>query len=353
MRKRVLIYPYNDEVNYILKYSEMLYDLEIKSLISPCGWYESNKKYDVGKKSILVEDNYNDFIEKDCDVVWFVDSKYNLDFEKYYLEEIKLAIENSKEIIISQELEDKLKKYNLSIERNRFKPSIIENKPEITETLVEINTPIICICSIFRSLSKFDIQLSMRKEFIKRNIKISQVGSRNDANLFGFHSIPKFMYSSEYTDSEKIILFNRFIKNIEVEENPEIIVIGIPGELSSVSNNFVVGFGLLALKLFLAISTDIAIVSLPYAEYKEKELEGICNYLKMRFGIDVDFINIVKKRFLIEESETEQDFVYLTLDNKNIKTNEYTYDLSELKEMERLIDNCLIKLESYGDLNLI
>lgn len=103
----------------------------------------------------------------------------------------------------------------------------------------------------------------------------------------------------------------------------------------------------------MAISTDIAIVSLPYAEYKEEELEGICNYLKMRFGIDVDFINIAKKRFLIEESETEQDFVYLTLDNKNIKTNEYTYDLSELKEMERLIDNCLIKLESYGDLNLI
>ena len=65
--------------------------------------------------------------------------------------------------------------------------------------------------------------------------KVCVVSSRTNAELFGIHSFPEFMLQHNLDESSKIINFNHYIKELEVSEKPEIIIIGVPGGIMPVS----------------------------------------------------------------------------------------------------------------------
>ncbi len=100
----------------------------------------------------------------------------------------------------------------------------------------EIKTPVIFVMGVGENAHKFEIQLSVRENLFNMGYKVSQVGSRNYCEMFNFHSFPEFMYSNMYSETEKIKLFNNFIKNIENQENPDVIIIGIPGTIMRINN---------------------------------------------------------------------------------------------------------------------
>ena len=66
---------------------------------------------------------------------------------------------------------------------------------------------------------------------LKENYKVSLISSRQFGNTENIHAFPGFMNGNGLNESEKIICYNQYLKYIEENEKPEVIVVGIPGEL--------------------------------------------------------------------------------------------------------------------------
>lgn len=101
----------------------------------------------------------------------------------------------------------------------------------------------------------------------EKNYEVSLISSRQFGNAENIHAFPEFMNGNSLNESEKIICYNQYLKNIEENEKPEVIVVGIP-----------------AYKILNAVDPDFTILSL----YKEEYFEEMNNLLHCRYNVDAD-----------------------------------------------------------------
>lgn len=155
--------------------------------------------------------------------------------------------------------------------------------------ILTINTPILVVNGISERCDKFQVQLEIRKQLKQDGYRVSQIGSRQDANIFGMYSYPNFMFDNEYSESQKIIGFNRMVYEIERKEKPDIIIIGIPGGTMKFSNGFTNNFGIQAYLVSNALLVDYCIHCINYIEKEVHYYQMINDTCKYRFGYSVDY----------------------------------------------------------------
>ena len=86
----------------------------------------------------------------------------------------------------------------------------------------------------------------------------------------------------------KIILYNHFIKKIEEEEKPEVIIIGIPGEIMPISKVQPGHFGIHAFQILNAVNPDFLIMSLYGNEISGKYVKELKQIMKYKFVANID-----------------------------------------------------------------
>lgn len=102
------------------------------------------------------------------------------------------------------------------------------------------------------------------------------------------YNFPGFMNGNGLNESEKIICYNQYLKYIEENEKPEVIVVGIPGELLPLTKQKPGNFGIIAYEILNAVDPDFTILSLYKDEYKEEYFEEMNNLLHYRYNVDAD-----------------------------------------------------------------
>lgn len=355
--KKAMIYPFGRESEFIVEHNELLQELNPICLVGLKGWDKGQREYCVNNDKIpLVYDFEKAIDDYASEVVWFVDFSTHLDFKTEYLPFIKLACEKEKKIILSKNLNDMAKDYitDLPIKFYRSYETKMDKKKN-GEFLKPINTPIVYICSLYRDLCEFDFQLMVRKELKKRNVSFIQIGTKDVSKEFGFFDVPWFMVDDNVSDKEKTLMFNRYIKELEETERPELIIIGVPGEMCAVSENYVAGFGYLARDYFYAVKPDVVGMLLPYDLYLESDLHYISEMVRNRFGVPVDVFCRTNKHMQLSDTELEQKCIYLTVNKNDMKENpskENIYDL-EKEQVSKLVSAILNKLKSYGSVDSI
>ena len=96
------------------------------------------------------------------------------------------------------------------------------------------------------------------------------------------------------TENENLLLreicynINFFVGYIEENEKPEVIVVGIPGELLPLTKQKPGNFGIIAYEILNAVDPDFTILSLYKDEYKEEYFEEMNNLLHYRYNVDAD-----------------------------------------------------------------
>lgn len=351
-RERVLIYPYDYEMTPVIRHCELVQDYEITRLISPKGWGLHGKDagtadggYSLG---ITVESNFESNLAH-CDTVWFTESTKYLDYEEYVAPKINSSIKAGKNIITTAHFQEEI--LNEIREKCKAKGTVLRSFPTPEEdielkssSLYKINTPIVLIAGIAERTNKFELQLSIRDYFLQKGYRVSQVGSRSYSELFGFHSMPDFMYAGTLNRSEvtKVFLFNQYIKNIEVTERPDVIIIGIPGGTMAYNAQHSNGFGILAFEIAQAIQPDAVVYSILYEKYTTEYFEKIANFAEYRFGFEIDLFNLTNQRLDLVESDFVKRLVYLTVDSKFIDKQKHEFS----KEIRWPICNVLNQEDS-------
>ena len=334
----VLIYPFGKESEYWIKFTNLLDNLQPVCLVALQGWDDRKVFIDNDKESIPFSFEFEKSIVKyNPEFIFFADFRFPLDFEIYYLPYIKMAIRYNKKILFGENLKYMLRKKYPTILRYEYtEKSFMNTKMEIPNSLMQINTPVIFISSMFGGLGKFEIQLKLRKAFLERNINLMQIGTKEESQYYGFYPMPEFMKNHENSEKDKILLFNRYLKKLEEVKKPDIILIGIPGELYAPSEKYIANLGITAYEIFLSVMPDILLVLLPYAEYREEDYESIRKSIIQKYGVNPDYLIPTNLRLQLDETETYQKERYLTIVEPD---NEEDADLYESNYIEKITDD--------------
>ena len=222
----------------------------------------------------------------------------------------------------------------------------------------DINTPVIAVLGAYQDTDKYEIQLALRNELLEKGYQVSSISSRRDSSILGLHPFPEFMYVNTINEADKIVRYNHYIKQIELTENPEVIIIGVPGGAIPFDQYNHNNFGILTYEISRAVNCDCGIMALPYFSLQvDNNYDKIAKEIYNRFRISIDYFHISA----ITEDITQDSFVksFITLDRtfirKKIGTFGYdnVYDFTDRTTITEIADKIIDQLsENCSDLPL-
>ncbi len=363
--EKMIVYPYNDEqFSPVLRHPLFLKDFDISCLVSPKGWTNENVN-----GSLNITCDFDSALEY-CDTVLISESGALLDFEKSIMPKIMHSIAQGKNIICTMPLHNEpFKLINRKCESQGvyFKYFNYPEEYKVQEIyergkfLYDISKPVIFVFGSGERTNKFEIQLSLRENIMNMGYKISQMGTRGYCELLGFHSMPSFMFDNSVSETDRIILFNHYVKNVEMKESPDVIIIGVPGAIMALNNNINNGFGILAYEMCLAVTPDSSVLSYYYEDYNEEYFSDFVNMFKYKFECQLDCFNLSNIKIDWQSSRFRNKMDYLSFDSKFIDEKKKKYksirtpvfnvlNYDDAKNMAELI---IKKLCEYGETECI
>lgn len=328
--EQIAIYPYNDAYAPVVRHQNLMHGMRIASLISPKGWGYNGECIKTDDAELIVSDNFAAEIGK-CSAVWFVDDAF-VPLPKVLLEDkLREALKQNKKILFTRSLkadEEDVKSLIPDAKEIKFE---IEDYfwEEHSKTCYNINTPVIFVLGLTENTDKFEVQLALREQLLQKGYNISSVSSRRDSAILGMHPLPSFLFDGGTCETEKILSYNHLIKQIELRESPEIIIIGIPGGAFPFSNNKHNYFGITAYEISNAVTCDCAIFCSPYLDYSVDldSFPRISNEAYGKFGFSIDYFHIAARTFdYFYEQPHEENFNWVTLDTAFVDAKIKTYD---------------------------
>lgn len=158
--------------------------------------------------------------------------------------------------------------------------------------LHNFDMPIVSIAGVGPYVQKFQVGLKLKNDFEGAGYKTLYISSRREGVLFGARIFPEFLFKNGMSFSEKIYGINHYIEKLCQEEQPDVILISVPGETMELSQKHKLDFGYLASIIFSAIKPDVSILNLYNLKYTDEFLEEQTNYCKYRFGTILDLFYV-------------------------------------------------------------
>lgn len=366
--KKIALYPYDISNLHLLLYKDLLHGVPAGDFLclTPKGWgYEQE---DAGFKigihtGITVKSCFEEGIEE-ADLLVITESILPIPYEEI-LGKTEDALRKNKEVMV-------LRKFHLDEERQLWEKAeacnnlrvYFGNKVEAPKeiepenaSMEEIPVPVIMVIGAGERCCKFDIQLELRNTLLKNGYSITQIGTRNYCEIFGFHSFPQFMLdNSTYKESEKVIGFYNYMQSLYKKENPDVFIIGVPGGAFPFDKEFHNQFGITHFLVSHAVLPDYVIFSTLYIDSLPEYLSQARIQLKNRYGYDVDQVFISNYALDYATSKSDQALTYITCKTPSIKEKtrgqkvRNIYDSQDKKDsMGQLIDT----LQEYADLTII
>jgi len=126
----------------------------------------------------------------------------------------------------------------------------------------------------------------------------------------------------------KILLFNRYVKRLEVAEKPDIIILGVPGAVQNLSEKFTMGFAVTPYLTFNAVLVDYLILC-SFFEISEDFFCKISTMCEYKFGCPVDCFHI--SDVIVDMMSSEEKKIIIT----KVLNRDFTKQkLAELKDAE-------------------
>lgn len=236
--------------------------------------------------------------------------------------------------------------YNKSI---IYEPSDID----VHKRLFSIKTPIIFVLGMYEYTDKMSILLYIHSFLHKAGYSVKTVLTKE--NAIGFNnciSFPHEMLENNLSDTDKIIFFNHFIRKVEINGNPDVIVIGIPGEILPLNEKHYGHYGLMPFLIGTAIKADYAILNV-FGNFCNGEFIQMLNDVcKNRYLIDINAVSISSMVLDLTSLNTDELEVYRFLDSDVVLNDKFFYKRVNINK-HSLGEEIINTLSDYGDYNTI
>ena len=348
-----LVYPYHSSDGWIFKQN---FNKRILSSVKAVLSSED-------KLACMNEDKFievNDFKEemKKSAGLWIRQSREDADFYKGILPKVNYAVKNGKQIfcsrILKREEEEELRSL---VPKCQWIGDICkETEYTVKNTVFVIYIPVVLFTGVTKKINKLQQVLCIQRELQNKGYRAVVFSDAKEAELFcNCHWLSMFS-SKEKTNSEKIILANHYVKQIEIDENPEVILIGMMEGTSTLGNECVEDFGVGVYSITQGVQPDCTVLNVMYGDYNQDELEQLGKEVSNITGGDVDFYNITGKVIDSVGTENTNEICTIELDKELIKKEIKRFNKAnvfyteEESENERLANAIVDKLADYADI---
>ena len=227
-----IVFPFNKEMHSIARYEDLLnfnvidyYDIKYSGKV---GKSVEELQSITGNKKIIK--NYlNIDWDSDFDTVILghsteISNLLKMNFDTYFLQKCvkhKKNLFSCKSLINKPEEISKINYYSPD-----FNGSFVCKEERVRKMNV-IGRPILGVVGTGSIQGKFTIQLELRKELIKRNVKVGQLGTEPTSLLFNMDEVYAMGHESSINISgfDAIYVINQMLRRIEQKE-PDIIIFG-------------------------------------------------------------------------------------------------------------------------------
>ena len=344
------IFPFHQECEPILRYRHLLQ--RQAKFFAPESWGYGNRGPDFSCVLTMEAFEQDDF--KDLLIPQFPLLERN---EPFFLRSILQKIPHLQTVLCDAAFsEDSMREIGRACAQNgcTFRSTLDQSVPPMVEGegLLPLQTPVITIAGMWQDTDKLEASLCLRDILLREGYNVAQIGSRAYCELFRFHSFPSFMFEDR-SDCNKILQFNRFVHDIEREEQPDVILITVPGCINNYNDDFTNSFGLLAYDVMKAVKPDFLLLCTfftPNADMLFSLLSETCLY---RFGRRVDYFHMSRQYIDIAASREAHKVVLkraqpeMVLEELQKNQGVYTMQIGHLQSQdsrERLRDVLFDKL---------
>lgn len=366
MKQRVAIYPFDHEFLPLVRNNPQEDLWQFTHLISPAGWGFTGK--DAGELDqdsevgITISDNFEEALHY-VDTVIFTQSINAIDKEKDILPKLEMAIKNKKNISCTVSLSSEEYGYYQSMcasegcsfsyhNNNLFNKDEMKGFLQQDLVLHDVSSSVVMVFGITNNMGKLDSQFALQEFFKKQGYKTSLVSSKSYGSFFNAHPSPGFLFSNDFTESEKVVLFNQYIKHIERMEKPDVIIIGVPGGLLPLKKQDTVNFGILPFIITRGAQPDASIVCTYAERYSKRYFEELTPTLDNRFsmGLVGYLINNITIDFSLTSPSDLPRFIHINEELVSRRIPDEVKDVVFSKgEQEQLFTQLLTKLHDYGE----
>ena len=315
MYKKVAIFPVNHETVALVRYA-YIGKFEPIALVAPelsilDG--EDISKLDGGSPSnIILCSNYTQGIQN-CEAVIFLGHTD----EEVYKELMLVAKAHNREIWTPGFAQENIKREVTTLASDG---DISLANDLIPQKLLNIDTPIISIYGIGYNCGILHTEFLARDFFMGNGYKVLQIGSVDYSQYLGCVAFPSFIFDSNLNYTEKAIKFNRFIFDLEKEQNPDVIIIGTPNPIMKYSDDVLNGLGIVPFIIQNSIKSDIGIVNLYYSKYDFEYIEMISQLTRFRFNIPFRYFGLSNVN-AHKNQDMDGKMEYLHLETSFVKSN--------------------------------
>lgn len=319
--KNASVYPYSFEFTPLLRYKPDLWQ-NIK-LFSPNAWgltQHDAAEADGGAELGIIVNPYLDSIYESESLV-IPEYKENNDVNEVVQNLVQQFIKMDKDIyyfsrnfnILPQEAR-KYKKLFFS----QILSDCLACSPD--KGIERVEVPIIIVCGLLQDINKFDVQLAVHRFLSNRDKKVSCITSKSYASILGFYTYPDFVNNNSISWYDRTLMFNSYVKQIEAEDNPDAIVIEIPGGIMAYSDGIHNGFGFFSNMVFNAITPDYTCLCLPFTNITNEYLELLKKIVYYRFNTMVDSFCISNRGIDTKPYIKDTDVNPIVMDYSTLET---------------------------------
>lgn len=302
--KKAAVYPYNPEFTAVVRYLEKLNPMfQIVRLVVPYGFRCDGKDagilYNKPEMGITVTENIEEALNT-CDCLIVADGSYSDRFSKIIIKNIESAIEKGKEVICTWILnEEELASLKEKSQYNGvpflYCPEHLDIEkyiPNMAKKLYSPQVPVIFVGEAISGLDAFEITLGITYYLRQEGYKVLTLTEKPWCGLLNTASIPDFMLKYEKDDNHKIYAFNQLLKQLEQKENPDVILIQLPGAIMKYNDRLTAGFGIMPYFISLAVQGDYMVFCSQFERMDLASYKMLSEGFEHRIGVGIDILHI-------------------------------------------------------------
>lgn len=355
MREKICVFPFDEE---FIPFLNMVKE-KVRSNNITCytvkGNYYYNKEVTLPNGEVIKVYDIKCCFDSDFDIFLLTETNIDVDFNTEILPVMKRANDLHKEIrvrrFLSKEELDLCKELGIKMSLMQFDE--IEIDKQMTERIFPIKTPIIFVFGIFENTDKLYTELYIHQYFKDKGIQIKSILSRiNGMEINDCYSFPEFILNNKYSDNQKIIMFNHYIRRMELKMNPDVILVGIPGEIMPLDEKHFGHFGITPYLISNAVKCDYAVLQAFNNLCDKTYINGLKEICNSKFAIEIDAC-CISHTVLDFSSLRDAEIKFYNSSSKPINAEiEYYFDFKN-GFGEELGENVLRTLAKYGNFKLL
>lgn len=319
--EKLMIYPYSKAYEPYVNNAEVLEGYTISALVSPRGWgYEGDIVVDGQDNKYIVSADFTEKLD-DCTCVWFVADDRQEMPKELLREKLQEVVKHGKRILYTRYGDDYYEemKQLIPIELYIEKKTKLETMLNLSkDRTYDIDTPVIVVAGLGQDTDKLAVQFILMQKFRRKGYTAIVISSRQEGDWKGIYGMPGFVFDHSASETEKIIKLNHYVKQIEIREKPDVLLVGVPGAvlpLDGINHN---EFGILAYEISFAVPCDAAVICMPYQSQFNGDFSQLAEDMQKRFGFQVEGIHMAAVVQDAQEFYAERKLSYVSIEQKVI-----------------------------------